>query len=108
MITDAELARERRQLRLSREEPVRSAFDDEPVHLFGHDHTAGAALAFEQGDVAAAALRQLPRGGEPGDAGTDDDDLHAQPRSAAALRTTSATAATRPGSALSDGQDRKS
>ena len=47
MITDAQLSGERRQLRLARQEPVRPAFDDEPVHLFGHDHTAGAALAFE-------------------------------------------------------------
>lgn len=59
-------------------------------------------LALEHHDVIIALARELPRGGEPRDTGARDDDLQSQPRWAAAERTTSATAATNPGSSFRD------
>ena len=102
VIADSELGRELGQFGLAREEAVGAAFDDKPLHLLGHDHSAGTALGLEHGDVDLAVARQLPCRHETGNAGTNDHDLHPHPRSAAAARTASATAATRPGSSLSD------
>src|SRR5438477_77710 len=83
----------RRQFRFACEKTVGAAVDHKTVHRLRHDHATGTALAFEDGDIEVPTrAHQLPRGGEPGNAGAYYDYPQSQPRCAAAARTTSATA----------------
>ena len=101
-IGDAERVRERRQLRLTGEEAVGAAFDYEILELLGDDDSTGAPFALEDDDLVAARAGELPGGSQPRDSCADNDDFQSQPRCPTAARTASATAATSPGSSLSE------
>src|SRR6267378_2035080 len=102
LIPDPQLQRERGQLGLARKKAVRPALDDKSLHVLGHDHAARPALALVDSDLTVVGPRELPRRREARHPCADDGDPHSQPRSVAAVRTTSATAATSPASLLSD------
>src|SRR6185436_17205841 len=94
-ISNAEGGGKRGQLGFGSQKPVGTTLDDKPVALLGNDHAPRPSFALEDRDVRACA-RQVPGGHESGDAGShDDDSAHVQPRVRAAVRATSATAATR-------------
>src|SRR5689334_8964961 len=102
LIPDPQLPSELGQLRFARKKAVRPAFDDESLRVLGDDHAARPALALVHGDLTALGPGELPCRRESRQPCADDGDLHSQPRSEAAVRTTSATAATSPASSLSE------
>src|SRR5260370_3268612 len=102
LIPDPELQRERGQLGLARKKAVGPALDDKSLHVLGHDHAACPALALDDGDLITIGPRELPRRREARQPCANDGDPHSQPRSVAAVRTTSATAAMSPASSVSD------
>ncbi len=76
-IGDAQLARQRGDLGLGRDEALRAAFHHPAGRwMVGQHDAAGAALALQHGDVRARA-DQIVRGGQAGETGADHDDLHA-------------------------------
>src|SRR2546423_244715 len=102
VLRDAERRGNSGDVGLGCEPAVRPAFADEAVALLGEDRAACSPLAVYYRHVATGRrLQQLPRSRETGNAGAGHY-YFPQPRSAAALLTTSATAATRPGSSFSD------
>ena len=99
----SQLGGKRWQFRLAREKTVGSAFDHKAVHILCYNHATSTALTLENRDIELSArAHQLPPGGEPGDACAYYHYLQSQPRCVAAVRTTSATALTRPGSSFND------
>src|SRR6059036_2351051 len=92
--SDPQLGSEGGQLRLSGEKTVRTTLDKKFVAPLGDDHAARASFALEHGHIGTRP-RQIPRRGESSyTTAHDDHSAHIQPRSRAAVRTTSATAAT--------------
>ena len=78
---DAEPAAERQRPRLLRDERVGPGLDEEAVDVLGRDRAprALARLQQRQLEIDVALARQLDaamRRGQPGDTGTDHDELH--------------------------------
>src|SRR6266542_6304165 len=102
-VADPQIPGELLDVGLGGEKTVRAALNDEAIVPLGEDHAARAPLALEDDDFPARrGLPQLPRGREARQTRSHDDHRHIHPRSAAAVRAMSASAATKSGSSFNE------